>query len=261
MIAERVALVTSTPLGRIAALRLAAMGYRVVLSYRKSLADAEACVKKAGEHGRSACVVQADTDTDSGRRAAIETALSRFGRLDVLVNAVGDFCRKRRPFSDYAVGDIEHLITNNLTSAILFDLAALPHMISNRWGRIIHFGFSGVAGGPAWPHRAVYAAAKSGLMSFTRTLAAEEAQHGVTVNMVCPAEIRGAAKSDLIQDARGKEDPENPGVRPGSGEDAARVVGFLCDDDSDYITGTVIDVSGGLDPIRTLSTRQIPPGP
>ncbi|WP_283653188.1 SDR family oxidoreductase [Paenibacillus sp. RC334] len=100
------------------------------------------------------------------------------------------------------------------------------------------------------PHRAVYAAAKVGLVSFTKSLAVEEAPYGITVNMICPGDIRGANKEKSIADVIGLQDKETPRGRPGSGEDIARVIAYLCDEHSDFITGNIMDVSGGLDPIR-----------
>ena len=198
--------------------------------------------------------VRADVTSAADRRCLIDTVIGSSGRLDVLVNTVGEFSRERARFADYDAERIESLVTSNFTSAMMLDLLALPHLRKSQAGRIIHFGFGRAAEAPAWPQRAVYAAAKAGLMSFTKTLAAEEIAHHVTVNMVCPGEIKGRNKELTINEVRGTDDPENPGVRLGAGEDVARVVAFLCELDSEYLTGTVIDVAGGLDPIRALKT-------
>jgi 3-oxoacyl-[acyl-carrier protein] reductase len=92
-------------------------------------------------------------------------------------------------------------------------------------------------------------------MSFTKSLAVEEIGNGITVNMVCPGEIHHDAKELRIRDVIGKEDHEHPGVRPGTGEDVARVVRFFCRPESDYLTGAIVDVSAALDPIRSLATK------
>ena len=130
------------------------------------------------------------------------------------------------------------------------DHLVLPYMRNNSWGRIIHFGFAHAGESRAWPHRAVYAAAKVGLVSFTKTLAIEEAENGITVNMICPGDIRGDNKEKKIVDVEHLMDPESPRGRPGTGEDVARVAAFLCGSDSDFITGNMINVAGGMDPIR-----------
>jgi 3-oxoacyl-[acyl-carrier protein] reductase len=132
------------------------------------------------------------------------------------------------------------------------DQAVLGHMRERRWGRIIHFGFAHAAEARGWPHRAVYAAAKVGLVSFTKTLAMEEAEFGITVNMVCPGDVRGINKERTIDDVMYETDDEAPRGRPGSGEDVTRVITFLCQEESDYTTGNIININGGLDPIRTL---------
>jgi 3-oxoacyl-[acyl-carrier protein] reductase len=82
-------------------------------------------------------------------------------------------------------------------------------------------------------------------------LAVEEAASGITVNMICPGDIRGGNKEKTIADVAGVHDEESPRGRPGTGQDVARVILFLCQPESDFITGNTIDVSGGLDPIRS----------
>ena len=88
-------------------------------------------------------------------------------------------------------------------------------------------------------------------MSFTKSLAVEEAANGITVHMVCPGDIRGGNKERTINEVQGERDEESPSSRPGSGEDVARVIGFLCLPQSDYLTGNIMDVTGGFDPIKT----------
>ncbi len=138
----------------------------------------------------------------------------------------------------------------NLLGVIELDYLVLPMMRRKRWGRIIHFGFGHAAEARGWPHRAVYAAAKVGLVSFTKSLAVEEAVNGITVNMLCPGDIRGENKEKRIEDVERGSDQESPVGRPGTGEDVARTIAFLCQSQSDFLTGNIIDVSGGLDPIR-----------
>ena len=87
-------------------------------------------------------------------------------------------------------------------------------------------------------------------LSFTKSLAIEEGEYGITVNMVCPGDIRGDFKEKSIVDVEGIADSESPLGRPGTGEDVARVISFLCLPESDFLTGNIIDVTGGFDPIR-----------
>lgn len=99
---------------------------------------------------------------------------------------------------------------------------------------------------------------ENGLVSFTKTLAVEEAPFGITVNMVCPGDIRGDNKEKTIAEVSGLSDGETPRGRPGSGEDIARVIRYLCHEDSDFITGNIMDVSGGLGRSVLGSNRPAP---
>jgi len=188
-------------------------------------------------------------------RARLAEVESELGGVDVLINNAGPFIRERRLFTDYRPEDIHYLMNGNLVGTMLLDHRVLPGMRSRGWGRIIHFGFGHAGEARSWPHRAVYAAAKVGLVSFTKTLAMEEAASGVTVNMICPGDIRGDNKEKSIADVEGMIDEESPRGRPGTGEDVARMIAFLCLPESDFITGNTIDVSGGLDPIRNDPIR------
>ncbi len=92
-----------------------------------------------------------------------------------------------------------------------------------------------------------------GLASLTKTIAIEEAGSGITANMVCPGNIVGDMKEASISEARASLDEETPIGRSGTGEDIARIITFLCDEHSDYITGTVIEATGGLNVINRHS--------
>lgn len=255
---RKVALITGSAkgLGRMAALTLAERGYDIAVNYKSSAAEAQQLVEAIGQFGVRAISVQADiTEADQLQRMVGEVQRS-FGRIDVLINNAGPFVRERRLFAEYSLEEINYYTRANLIGVMELDLLVLPLMRSNQWGRIIHFGFGHAAESRGWPHRAVYAAAKVGLVSFTKTLAVEEAANGITVNMICPGDIRGENKEKLIGDVEQMIDEESPKGRPGTGEDIARVIAFLCEERSDFVTGNIMDVSGGLDPIRTLAYDQ-----
>ncbi|MBU6146494.1 MAG: SDR family oxidoreductase, partial [Paenibacillaceae bacterium] len=181
--------------------------------------------------------------------ALVSDVCGALGTIDVLINNAGPFVRARTLFAEYDTATIDMLMRANALAPMHLDRLVLPHMRARQWGRIVHLGFAHAAEARGWTDRAAYAAAKCALVSLTKSLADEEARHGITVNMVCPGDIRDAYKHMRIADVRGRTDTRNPGVRPGTGEDIARVVAFLCDDDSDYVTGAVIDVHGGYDPM------------
>ncbi|MGL4521618.1 MAG: SDR family oxidoreductase, partial [Bacilli bacterium] len=95
-----------------------------------------------------------------------------------------------------------------------------------------------------------FAAAKAGLASLTRTLAHEEAEFGITVNMICPGDIVGDMKEEDISKAKdGFGELISPVGRAGTGEDIARAVGFFIDENSDYVTGTILEINGGSNPL------------
>lgn len=252
MIDKPTALITggAKGLGRQMAVTLSAAGCRIAFSYLHSKREAEELVRLIAGAGGEAVAIRADiTDAEQLSQLVAETQ-RRFGSVDAVINNAGPFVRQRRKFADYKPEEIRYLLHSNLTAAMELDALALPGMRRRGFGRIIHFGFSHAAESRAWPHRAVYAAAKSGLVSFTKTLAVEEAEYGITVNMVCPGDIKGVNKERTIAEVTNETDGESPRIRPGSGEDVARVVEFLIRPASDFITGAVIDVSGGMDPIR-----------
>lgn len=252
----RTALITGAAkgLGRRTAIELAARGCDVAVNYHTSRAEAERLADEIAAMGRRAIAIEADVSKPEAADKLVTEAEERLGRVDILVNNAGPFVRERRLFADYRPEEIHALLNGNLVGAMLLDHRVLPNMRQSGWGRIIHFGFGHAGEARSWPHRAVYAAAKVGLVSFTKTLAVEEAGSGITVNMICPGDIRGDNKEKSISDVAGTIDDESS-RRPGTGEDVARMIAFLCMPESDFITGNAIDVSGGFDPIRATLTK------
>jgi 3-oxoacyl-[acyl-carrier protein] reductase len=254
---SKIALITGSAkgLGKMTALSLAASGCDVVINYLSSREEAEELVKQIEHKGVRSLAVQADITKPEELEQMVREIEQKLGSIDILINNAGPFIRERRVFSDYTQHDINRMIQGNLISAMQLDHLVLPGMRERSWGRIIHFGFGHAAEARGWPHRAVYAAAKVGLVSFTKTLAVEEAEYGITVNMICPGDIRGQNKEKSISEVSHLLDEESPNKRPGAGEDISRVITFLCRPESDFLTGNIVEVSGGLDPIRTLPIK------
>lgn len=255
---NKIALITGSAkgLGRITALSLAEQGCDVIINYLHSDQEAERLVKEIKNMGVRSLAIRADiTKLDEIKRLVYEAQSGIQGHINILINNAGPFIRERRVFADYSEDEISYLMNGNLIGAMHLDHQLLSGMRTCKWGRIIHFGFGRASEASGWPHRAVYAAAKVGLVSFTKTLAAEEIEHGITVNMICPGDIRGENKEKRIKEVAHISDDELPGNRPGTGEDVSRIITFLCDEQSDFLTGNVIDVSGGLDPIRSLPMK------
>jgi 3-oxoacyl-[acyl-carrier protein] reductase len=137
------------------------------------------------------------------------------------------------------------IIHGNLSSVFYLCKLVIPGMRQKSWGRIINFGFNQAEAAPAWETRSVYAAAKAGLVSLTRTLALEEAEYGITVNMVTLGDIVHPWKELKIDDVKKVQNDGTPVGRMGSGEDVTRVISFLCDENSDFLTGGIIPITGG----------------
>lgn len=256
---RKVALITGSAkgLGKMTALTLADQGCDIVINYRKSEAEAKELQSTIEQRGGRCMRYKADIAELDELRQMVTSVEREWGGIDILINNAGPFVRERRMFADYASDEIRYLMNGNLISVMELDHLVLPYMRNQKWGRIIHFGFGHAAEARGWPHRAVYAAAKVGLVSFTKTLAVEEAGQGITVNMICPGDIYGSNKEKLIAEVEHEIDKESLIGRPGTGEDIARVIAFLCLDQSDFITGNIMDISGGLDPIRTLTGAQV----
>lgn len=249
----RTALVTGSAkgLGKRTALQLASLGCGIVLNYLESRQEALELQREIERLGVKATAIQGDISVPSGVARLAAEAEAWSGGIDILVNNAGPFIRERRLFADYKEEEIIRLLGGNLLGVMLLDHKLLPGMRKRGWGRIIHLGFGHADEARAWPHRAVYAASKTGLVSFTKSLAIEEAPYGITVNMIAPGDIRGSNKERTIEEAACERDAESPVGRPGTGEDIARVIGFLCQPRSDYLTGSIINVTGGFDAIRS----------
>lgn len=245
----RIAWVTggATGLGAMVARKLVERGYSVAVNYRNSRERAEALVRDLRESGGEALALKGDVADPKAVKGMVGEIEKSLGGVDVLVCSAGPFLFRRIPTVELKDDQWREMVEGNLSGVFYCVRETVPGMRRRGWGRVITFGFPEVENAPHWEGYSAYAAAKAGLVSFTRTLAREEAPHGITVNMVSPGDIRHPFKEAEITTARGKQDPKNPVGRPGTGEDLARVVQFLLEADSDFITGGVIPVTGGFD--------------
>ena len=252
---EQVALIAggSKGLGKMTALALAKMGYHIVIHYHRNIEAANDLILQIHHLGQKAVAIRGDVTDQKQVKELFQQIEDDFGRLDILVHSVGPFIRERKTFYQMTIDEINGLVQGNLMSAFYTTSLALSMMRKQRFGRIIYFGFNRANEAPAWPDRSVYTAAKVALVSFTKSLATEEAPYGITVNMVCPGDIIGYNKERFIQEVINLKDKESLIGRPGSGEDVTRVIQFLCQKDSEFITGNIINISGGLDIIHPTS--------
>ncbi|MDI3298634.1 MAG: SDR family oxidoreductase [Bacillota bacterium] len=248
--ARRVAVVTgsATGIGAVVARALGEAGYDVGVNWLHSRRRAEELARSIEAMGRRALAVRGDVSRREEVEALFDRYLDFFGRVDVLVNAAGPFTFEERPLLETTPEEWREMVDGNLSSVYWATRRVLPGMRERRWGRVINFGMTGSGAAGSYVRATAYAAAKSGLASLTRSLALSEAPYGITVNMVSPGLIRPAWKERRIGEARSARDAAIPVGRPGTGEDLARVVLFLCDEASDYLTGNVIEVTGGWRP-------------
>ncbi|WP_017726585.1 SDR family oxidoreductase [Halalkalibacterium ligniniphilum] len=225
-------------------------GYSVSVSYRSDPEAVERLKNKWADNLHRIQFVRVDVTKKEDIFHFIDQAFERFGRIDILVNNAGPYVFERKKLFDYEEDEWLQMIEGNLHAVYYMLKKVLPIMRKQKFGRIITYGFQGAADAPAWIYRSAYAAAKVGLVSLMKTVAVEEAEYGITANMVCPGNILGEMKEASIAEAREKKDDKTPVGRSGTGEDIARTVLFLCDDNADMVTGTVVEVTGGVDVIH-----------
>jgi 3-oxoacyl-[acyl-carrier protein] reductase len=233
----KVALVTGSArgLGLAVARHLRARGESVHVTWRTEGPRAEALRAEFGARAHHADLLDPDAAA-----ALVRGVLARDGRLDHAVHAVGEYVSG--PLERTSAADLARMLASNVESAFHLFTAARAALRA-RGGRAVFFGTSGLAGSRARRSPAVDAAAKSALLVLVRSWALEEAPHGVTVNLVSPGHVPHAdAHPDTLAAERLASIPMG---RPGTPEDVARAIAFLCSDDAAYTTGTELLVGGG----------------
>ena len=220
---------------------LAQAGARVAISYRSNKAAAQNALREMQAAGAECFAVEADVTDASKVQFLVDTVVERFGRLDILVNNVGAFNWK--PVIETTHEEWQRVLASNLLSVFYMSKAVLSVMRRQRWGRIINLGAVGAERAFGQATISAYAAAKAAVVSFSRSLAVEEAKHGITVNVINPSNVD---ERDLTADeARKIRDTRSPIGRPPSAQDVAVAVRFFASDEADFITGQALNVSGG----------------
>ncbi len=185
-----------------------------------------------------AMVYLADVTDEAAVNKMVDATVAKFGRVDILVNNAAN--RAEAPFLEMTYKQWRDILGVILDGAFLCSRAALPHMVKNKFGRIINLG--GVSSHLGAPGRAHVGAGKAGIVGFTRALASEFAPHGITVNCIVPGRIGGQRSA-----TSGQGIGHNPPVgREGTFDDVSSLVRLLCQPDNGYITGQTIHVSGGI---------------
>ena len=220
---------------------LAKNGVKVVVNYNSNKESAEEIVKQIEAEGGAAVAIGADVSYSEQAKRLIEETKEAFGQLDILVNNAG--ITRDRTFKKLGEEDWRKVIDVNLNSVYNTTSAALTYLLESEGGRVINISsIIGQAGGFGQTN---YAAAKAGLLGFTKSLALELARTGVTVNSICPGFIETEMVMAMPENVREQVISKIPARRLGHAEEIARGVLYLCQDGA-YITGQELSINGGL---------------
>jgi 3-oxoacyl-[acyl-carrier protein] reductase len=245
MLKGKVALVTggSRGLGRVDALALAEAGADVVVA--DILMDgAEKTAKEVQAMGRKSFAIKMDVTRMEEVKEGVVRIKNELGSVDILVNSaatldhLGQLLEQRDKFW-------ERDLRVNLTGTFNCSRAVWPYMQEKKWGRIINM--ASVAGTLGGFGQASYSTTKAGIIGFTKTLALEGARYGITCNVVCPGIINSESFQFISAEMRERLIRKTALRRPGEPEDVAYAIVFLASDKANYITGIVLNVSGGIE--------------
>ncbi|MGA3038253.1 MAG: 3-oxoacyl-[acyl-carrier-protein] reductase [Vulcanimicrobiaceae bacterium] len=222
---------------------LAQAGVKVAAGYSRGKEGAEKLKAELEKGGSGVSIHQGSVHSPQDCERVVKEAIAQWGRVDFLINNAGitiDKTVRRMTDEDWTgVMDV------NLSGTFRMTKSVLEHMIAQGSGRIVNI--SSVIGQTGNIGQANYAASKAGLIGFTKSLALETAQRGITVNAVAPGFIATEMVGAIPKEILDKIVERIPQRRLGTPEEVARVVRFLLEDESSYITGAVFNINGGLD--------------
>jgi 3-oxoacyl-[acyl-carrier protein] reductase len=240
----RVAVVTGggRGIGRAVALRLAKVGTSVAISYRSNDEAAEKAAEEVRAAGVRCEVFKGDVASPEDVAALFDGVNDAFGRIDILVNNAGltrDNLMMRMKEQEF-----DDVIRTNLKGTYLCTRAVLRPMLRARWGRIVNV--SSVVGLVGNAGQANYAASKAGIIGFTKSVAREVAQRGITANVVAPGYVETELTGSLPEQVKDRIREQVPAGRFGEAEEVAEVVAFLAGEGAGYVTGQTLAVDGGM---------------
>lgn len=212
-------------------------GYKVAFTYKSSDDIAKALALECG-----AIAIKADSAIEEEIISAVKEAAKCLGEVDILINNAG--ISSFSLLQDLSLSEWNECISVNLTSAFLYSREVIPYMLKEHKGRIINItSMWGLVGASCEVH---YSAAKAGLIGFTKALAKELGPSGITVNAIAPGVIETDMNSHLSEDDIAALADETPIGRIGKANEVARAALYLAGEDASFITGEVLNISGGL---------------
>jgi len=226
--------------GRTTALMMAERGCDIIAADLDAAGAKQTAQIVREKTGRKASGLAVNVADAASIEAMMKAAVQEFGRIDILVNNAGYTQQKK--LMEISLEDWQNLLAVNLTGVFLCCQAVIPHMLENRYGRIVNISSLGAKNGGV-TGGGHYCASKAGVIGFSKCVAKEVAQKGITVNCVAP----GASKTDIggIKFEEKYIPADIPMGRRGEREDIAFAVAFLACEQAGYITGATIDVNGG----------------
>jgi acetoacetyl-CoA reductase len=242
-LADKVAIVTgsSRGLGRAIAIELADHGARVVINYYQSKDEATKLARQMSKKGQEVLVVQAGVAHPDECQRLVEETVKRFGGLDILVNNAG--VNRDRTIRRMATEEWREVLATDLDSVFYCTYAAVPHMIERGGGRIVNM--SSIVGQMGNLGQSNYAAAKAGIVGFSKSAAQELARFNITVNSLCPGFIETEMVTNLTEDVQKALLAKIPLGRFGKPEEVAQITRFLVTEGG-YVTGAQININGGM---------------
>ncbi len=228
----------SRGIGRATAQKFHSQGYNVIINYNKS----EKTALELHSMLSNSMVIKADVSNEAEVKAMVETAINRFGFIDVLVNNAG--IAQQKLFTDITTDEWDSMVGTNLNSLYYTCKYVVPHMVRQKQGKIINVSSMwGITGASCEVH---YSSVKAGVIGFTKALAKELGPSGINVNAVAPGTVMTDMCSVFDDETIEIIKDETPLGILGTPEDVANSIYFLASDQSKFITGQVISPNGGM---------------
>jgi acetoacetyl-CoA reductase len=230
----------SRGIGAAISLELGNANFNVVVNYNRNSEEATKIVNQIIASGGNAIAIQSNIANKNECEILFEKISAHFGPIDVLINNAG--ITRDKSFRKMQLSEWNEVIDTNLSSVFNTCQLAIPHMIEQKFGRIINI--SSVIGQTGGFGQTNYAAAKAGLIGFSKSLALETAKHGVTVNCICPGFINTEMVAEMPTQVLDSIKSKIPAAKLGETNDIAKGVSYLIE--AAYVTGQCLNINGGL---------------